>query len=140
MQANAAYFKFAAPAATHAARLRLFRADLACENYMIQRGMFRAICADCGVLPLVDMCCDALGANALCPFHYSAAQDATAQDFAGWPVLCNPPYKEVEPFIRRLEADSRRGLKGTRAILVIPHTAANATDSAIWRLAHSHHG
>jgi len=48
----------------------------AMDNYSFNREQFPDLCNRAKFLPLVDMCCDVLGTNAMCPFYYSARTDA----------------------------------------------------------------
>lgn len=108
----------------------------AMDNYCFNREQFPDLCARAKFLPLVDMCCDVLGTNAMCPLYYSARTDARRQAYEGVPVWCNPPFKEFMEFVRVLEAARGRNPM-TRAILVIPRTRLSymkdLLDGDMWR-------
>ena len=120
MTSNTVLFKMAG-GDTHATKLQLFRQLQAFENYTVGWGQFPTICRRCGVLPFVDMCCDVLGANSMCPYYYSVREDGTKQDYRSVPVWSNPPYKEMQEFVGPLER-ARQEDATTQAILVVPRT------------------
>ena len=120
MTSNSTLFKMAG-GNTHASKLHLFRQLQAFENYTVSWGQFPKICRRCGILPFVDMCCDVLGANSMCPYYFSVREDGTQQDYRSVPVWCNPPYKEMDAFFFTLER-AQHADATTQAILVIPRT------------------
>ena len=91
------------------------------DNYRLNWSQFPILCQRAGFLPLLDMCCDVLGSNSMCPFFYSAAEDARKQQYDGMPVWCNPPFKDQTSFMRPLEVARARD-STTQAILIIPRT------------------
>ncbi len=91
------------------------------DNYRLNWRQFPSLCARAGFLPLLDMCCDVIGSNAMCPFFYSAAQDARRQTYDGMPVWCNPPFKDQQSFMGPLERARARD-NTTQAILIVPRT------------------
>ena len=99
--------------------MSLFTDDQALDNYMVNESQFLPLCLRARVLPLVDMCADVLGTNSMCPFFYSAREDATQQTFFGVPAWCNPPFSDFDRFVKRLEA-AREADPGTQAVLVLP--------------------
>ena len=108
----------------------------AMDNYSFNREQFPDLCDRARFLPLVDMCCDVLGTNAMCPFYYSARTDARQQTYEGVHTWCNPPFKDFTDFARVLEAARGRNAT-TRAILVIPRTRPSLMkellDGDMWR-------
>ena len=108
---------------TNEQKRKLFMKAPSMDNYSFNWTQFPDVCWRAGFLPLLDMCCDALGTNSMCPFYYSAGEDATRQSYVGQHCWCNPPYKNMRAFIDVLERDRNKSVS-TRAILVIPRTYA----------------
>ena len=89
------------------------------ENYMLAPGFYDRICRDCSFVPLLDICADVLGANSLAPFCYSTEQDSLKQHLAGVTCVCNPPYREMDRWIRKCEKAKLQD-SATRVLLFIP--------------------
>ena len=99
---NNTYFKTLG-GETDEERLAFFAADQHAENLMLSEECFKTACISACRLPWVDMCCDLLGSNALCPFFLSVAQNSSNFNLDGWVVWCNPPFKDALRFLANIE-------------------------------------
>ena len=55
--------------------------------------------------PILDICCDVLGSNALALFYFDARSDSLQQleYLKGKNIVCNPPYDQCDKFIDLIE-------------------------------------
>ena len=102
MHENAAFFKFCTNLESRA-MLDLFKADQSAENFMIDLKHFQKACRETKRLPWVDICCDYLGQNSLCPYYLSAKENALEQNLSGLIIWMNPPFKASSHFVKKLE-------------------------------------
>ena len=74
-----------------------------------------------GWTPVLDLCCDPLGGNSLCPFYYDAICNALKQLWYLYKkrIIANPPYHMCDEFIELLQR-AFEGDLDTRILLVIP--------------------
>ena len=118
MKLGQLYFKFAS-GTTHAEKCKFFLVDQICENFMAERDKFMLAAVLTGELPWLDMFCDVLGTNSLCPFFLSAKEDAAHFNIEGWKAWGNPPFKYFAPFVEWMEENFDRDCS-TKVILILP--------------------
>jgi len=118
MQLGSLYYKFAS-GTTHAEKCNFFLVDQICENFMAERDKFETACVLVGLLPWLDMFCDLLGTNSLCPFCLSAKEDAASFNLEGWEAWGNPPFKYFARFVEWMESNFGRD-NSTKVILILP--------------------
>ena len=91
------------------------------DNYMLNAKVLQSMISILGWVPIVDICCDTLGSNALAPLYLDARVDALIHEeyLRGKRVVCNPPFDQAEEFIELLE-QAYSNNKDTRAMLIVP--------------------
>lgn len=64
----------------------------------------------------LDPCCTA--ENAKCEYHFTAAENGLLQSWGGYSVFCNPPYSEIEKWVRKAYFESQN--PNTIIVMLIP--------------------
>lgn len=67
--------------------------------------------------------------NAKLPRYFTRQTDGLAQSWTGERVWCNPPYSDIEPWIRK----SWHAIEDERAELVVMLLPANRTEQKWWQ-------
>jgi phage N-6-adenine-methyltransferase len=65
--------------------------------------------------------------NAKCERFYTREQNGLMQSWAGERVYCNPPYSDLEPWVRKAQSEWRQA---EIIVLLVP---ANRTEQAWWQ-------
>lgn len=75
------------------------------DNFSINEEFLRKLEHRAGFLTMVDASSDIVGGNAVCPFFFSAYEDALQQlpYLLGKRIICNPVFHRVEEFRKLLE-------------------------------------
>ena len=114
--------------ATHEARAAFFSADQEAENLMLAGTAFVEAIASCKTFPWVDMCCDLLGTNSLCPYYLSSEQDSAHFDSRDFVAFINPPYKDYAEIVLHVEVQADAG--PMEAVLILPINKSLASPRA----------
>ena len=86
---------------------------------MLEPHLFVALCERVGFTPVLDVCADRMGANALAPHFYSVEENSLKQDLSGRSFVCNPPYCDLGPWIAKCE-QAKLLDAATKVLLIIP--------------------
>jgi hypothetical protein len=121
----------------------MFLAEPTSENYMLSDKNLAEFQRSAGFCPVIDLCCDELGANARAPLSYDARADALCQGahIEGKDLFCNPPFTKMLKFAKLLDDAHARDAR-TRAMLVIPYRKSlhwfydHVLKKPHWRVAH----
>ena len=65
--------------------------------------------------------------NHLCPFFFTAEQDALKYDWGGFAVWCNPPYSQIKTWIRKCYFEGHK--PNTTVVVLVP----SRTDTRWWQ-------
>jgi len=68
----------------------------------------------------VDACAEPDGENSLCDTFWSRDNSALKQDWKGLNVWCNPPYDNIEAYLRKFLHSYQSSPSNTSAIFILP--------------------
>jgi len=97
------------------------------DEWMTPRPVFEVLCHAAGFEPILDVATSARN-NLERKHYFTAADNALEKDWSS-PWWCNPPYSDVEAFVRKAIVSSQPG------IMLVP---ANRTDQRWFHLALPH--
>jgi phage N-6-adenine-methyltransferase len=82
---------------------------------MTELPLHRASQYDAEFHSTVDVAADAQ--NTKCPRYYTIHEDGLAQDWSGEVVWCNPPWRDIERWVKKAYQES---LRGTVTVMLLP--------------------